>query len=72
MLQDQLSRLQAYSQIMAGAAPYASSSGSSSQRQPYNKLTGAIGGGLGGAALGSMFGMGPLGAIVGGLGGLFG
>lgn len=67
--------LASYSQLLTGAAPYASSSssGSGSTTQPYNKLTGAIGGGLTGALMGPMMGMtGPVGALIGAGLGLFG
>lgn len=70
-----LKRLQAYSGLLQGASGFGTttSSGSGQQTQPYNKLTGAIGGGLGGYALGSALGaFGPIGAGVGALMGLFG
>jgi len=74
----QQNNLMAYSQLLAGAAPYASQQGSSTMQQPYNRLTGAIGSGLAGAALGSamtpagMASFGPMGAIAGAALGLFG
>ena len=75
-LDDPLKKLQAYSALLQGASGYGTSSTnqSGSASQPYNKLTGAIGGGLAGAALGSMNGMsfGPMGAAAGALLGLFG
>lgn len=67
-----LQRLLSYNSILQGATPYASSQQSGSNKQPYNRLTGAIGGGLGGYALGNLMGFGPVGAVLGGLGGLFG
>lgn len=75
----QQNNLMAYSQLLAGAAPYASQQGTATSRQPYNRLTGAIGSGLMGGALGSMIGgaesgatFGPIGAVAGAALGLFG
>lgn len=68
-----LNRMMAYSSILQGATPYMSSSQTQSSAQKYNRLSGAIGGGLGGYALGSVLGgFGPMGAALGALGGLFG
>lgn len=70
-----LKNLSAYSQILSGAAPYGEQTGSQSAatRNPYNKLTGAIGGGLSGAMLGPLMGLsGGMGALLGGALGLFG
>lgn len=69
-----LQRLMAYSSILSGATPYMSSSQSTSSAQKYNRLSGTIGGGLGGYALGSAIPMigGPMGALLGGAMGLFG
>jgi hypothetical protein len=69
----QQNNLMAYSQLLAGAAPYASQQGTSSANQPYNRLTGTVGGGLAGAALASAMHLsGPIGAGLGALAGLFG
>lgn len=69
-----LNRLMAYSSILQGATPYMSSNQTTSSAAKYNRLSGAIGGGLGGYALGSMLPVvgGPMGAMLGALGGLFG
>jgi len=74
---DPLKKLQAYSTLLQGASGYGTSSTSQngSAQQPYNKLTGTIGGGLGGFMLGNaiMPGIGGMvGAGIGALGGLFG
>lgn len=73
-LEEPMKRIGLYSSVLNGAAPYAAQSGSSTSTQPYNKLSGAIGGGLGGYALANMIlpGSGAIGAALGGLGGLFG
>lgn len=70
-----LQRLMGYSSILQGATPYMSSSQSStSNAAKYNRLSGTVGGGLGGYAMGAMIPAigGPMGALLGGLGGLFG
>lgn len=72
-----LNNLMAYSSILSGSTPYVSSSqsGNSKNQLPFNPLSGAIGGGLGGYALGGLIPAigGPAGAIGGALlGGLFG
>lgn len=65
--------LQQWAGVMSGAAPYASSNSNSKQQLPTNRLSGAIGGGLGGYALGAMTGLGGgMGALIGGGLGLFG
>ena len=70
---ESLKRLMAYSSILSGATPYVNQSGTTNTQQPYNRVTGALGGGLTGAMLGPMIGLtGGTGALIGGALGLFG